>query len=261
VRQQLAAPLGSIIKALRVLETFSGGEPERGVTEISELLKIHKSSISRIISTLAFAGFLEKNLLTGKYRLGFKLAALGSRVLGHYDLRDHASPFMIDLAKKTKEIIHLSILDQTDIVYLDKRGEGQTLTVSTKVGGRSPAHACGMGKVLLSGLSQEDLQKFLASSPLAKLTPKTITEVPRLVKELERVRKSGFAIDDEESFLGIRCVAAPIYGKQGRIEGALSITVPKQRMDQKRMEGLKSEVVETARAISERVQIGMGEGT
>ncbi len=257
----MAAPLSSIVKALRVLEIFSRDEPERGVTEISELLKIHKSSISRIISTLAFAGFLEKNPLTGKYRLGFKLVDLGSRVLGHYDLRDHASPFMVDLAKRTKEIIHLSVLDKTDIVYLDKKGEGQTLTVSTKVGGRSPAHACGMGKVLLSGLSREELEKFLASSSFAKLTPKTISEVPRLLKELDRIRKSGFAVDDEESFLGIRCVAAPIYGKNGKIEAALSITVPKQRMDQKRMEELKREVVETARAISKRVEIGMGGGT
>ena len=167
---------------------------------------------------------------------------------------------MIDLAKRTNEIIHLSILDQGEIVYLDKKGEGQTLTVATKIGGRSPAHACGMGKVLLSGLPLEELSHFLASVPLAKLTSKTITEVPKLLKELDRIRKSGFAIDDEESFLGIRCVAAPIHGSQGKMEAALSVTAPKQRMGQERMEELKKEVIETAQAISKRVAIGMTGG-
>ncbi len=257
----MAAPLSSIIKALKVLETFSRNEPERGVTEISEILKIHKSSISRIIGTLAFGGYLEKNPLTGRYRLGFKLVDLGNRVLGHYDLRDHAIPFMVDLAKRTNEIIHLSILDKGEIIYLEKRGEGQILTVATKIGGRSPAHACGMGKVLLSGLPPEELAKFLASASLSKLTPKTISEVPKLQRELDRIRKFGFAIDDEESFLGIRCVAAPIRGSQGRIEAALSITAPKQRMGQERMEELKKEVIETARAISKRVEIGMSGST
>jgi len=256
----LPAPLSSIIKALKVLETFSGEEPERGVTEISDLLKIHKSSISRIIGTLALRGFLEKNPLTGKYRLGFKLVDLGNRVLGHYDLRDHAAPFMVDLAKKTNEIIHLSILDKGEIIYLDKKGEGQTLTVATKIGGRSPAHACGMGKVLLSGLSPEELTKFLPS-PLTQFTPKTITKLPKLLRELDRIRKSGVAVDDEESFLGIRCVAAPIHGSQGRIEAALSITAPKQRMGQERMEELKREVIETAQAISKRVAVEMRGGT
>jgi DNA-binding IclR family transcriptional regulator len=167
---------------------------------------------------------------------------------------------MLDLAKRTNEIIHLSILDQGEIVYLDKKGEGQTLTVATKIGGRSPAHACGMGKVLLSGLPPEELSKFLASAPFAKLTPKTISEAPKLLRELARIRKSGFAVDDEESFLGIRCVAAPIHGSQGRIEAALSITAPKQRMGQERLEELKKEVIETARAISKSVAIGMSGG-
>jgi len=117
-----------------------------------------------------------------------------------------------------------------------------------------------MGKVLLSGLSPEELSNFLVSAPLAKLTPRTISEAPKLLRELDRVRKSGFAIDDEESFLGIRCVAAPIHGGQGRIEAALSITAPKQRMGQERLEELKKEVMETAQAISKRVAIGMTGG-
>ncbi|NIQ40201.1 MAG: hypothetical protein GTN81_16695 [Proteobacteria bacterium] len=163
---------------------------------------------------------------------------------------------MEELAKRTDEIIHLAILDGNEIVYLDKKGEGQPLTVATKIGGRSPAHACAMGKVLLSGLSSEQLASVLARGPLTKLTSRTITTIPRLLKELERVRKRGYAVDDEESFPGIRCVAAPLFDSSGTVMAAISATVPKQRMGQKRMREIRKRVTVTARSISKRIEGG-----
>ncbi len=242
--------LSSVRKALRVLETFSADRPELGVTEISGILNSHKSSVSRILTTLLSEGFLEKNPLNSKYRLGMKLVDLGNRVLNRFDIRDHAGPFMEELARKTREIIHLSILDRNEIVYLEKKGEGQTLTVATRIGGRSPAHACAMGKVLLSGLSPEELTDALGLGPLARFTPTTITEMPQLRAELEGVRKHGFAIDNEESFPGIRCVAAPVFRGKGNMVAAISATVPAPRMGQERMKALIKEVMETARRIS-----------
>ncbi|NIQ39244.1 MAG: helix-turn-helix domain-containing protein [Proteobacteria bacterium] len=248
--------LSSVKKALRILEAFSLDQPELGVTEISRILKSHKSSVFRVLRTLVSTGFVEKNPQTNKYRLGLKLVELGNRILDHYDLRDHAGPFMEALAKKTKEIIHLSILDRNEIVYLDKRGEGQTLTVATKIGGRSPAHACAMGKVLLAGLSSEELSNVLALGPLAKLTPKTVTTIPKLLRELELVRSRGYAVDDEESFPGIRCVAAPLSDREGTTVAAISATVPKQRMGKKRMREMSQEIIETARLISRKIEGG-----
>jgi len=248
--------LSSVKKALMILEAFSPDQPELGVTEISRILKSHKSSVFRVLRTLVSEGFVEKNPQTNKYRLGLKLVELGNRILNHYDLRDHAGPFMEALAKKTKEIIHLSILDRNQIVYLDKKGEGQTLTVATKIGGRSPAHACAMGKVLLSGLSSEELSDVLALGPLAKLTPKTVTTIPKLLKELELVRSRGYAVDDEESFPGIRCVAAPLSDRGGTTVAAISATVPKQRMGKKRMREMSQEIIDTARLISRKIEGG-----
>jgi len=245
--------LSSVKKSLRVLETFSPDQPERSLTEISRILNSHKSSISRILITLASEGLVEKNPLNNKYRLGLKLLDLANRVLSRYDLRDHAGRYMEELAKRTGEIIHLSVLDKNEIVYLEKKGEGQTLTVATKVGARNPAHASAMGKVLLSSLLQKPLADVLAIGPLVKSTPNTITEVPKLLIELHQVREQGFATDDEESFLGIRCVAAPIYGPGGKIVAAMSVTVPKQRMGRQRMKEIRKQVVETARLISERI--------
>jgi IclR family KDG regulon transcriptional repressor len=251
----MTAPLSSIKKALRVLDAFSTETPELGVTEIGTLLKSHKSSISRILLTLMSEGFVEKNPVTRKYRLGLKLVDLGNRVLGRFDLRDLAGPFMEDLARKTHEIIHLSVLDKDEIVYLDKRGEGQTLTVATKIGGRNPAHASAMGKVLLSGLPPEELSSVLAITPLTRFTENTITATPRLLKELKKVKDQGFAVDNEEAFLGIRCVAAPIMDSQRKIIAAISCTVPTQRMTPERMKEMQKYVTDTARQISERLRI------
>lgn len=245
--------LSSVKKSLQVLQTFSAEQPERSVTEISRLLNAHKSSVSRILTTLASEGFVEKNPLNNRYRLGFKLLDLANLVLGRYELRELAAPYMEELAEVTREIVHLSILDRREIVYLEKKGGGQTLTVATKVGGRNPAHASAMGKVLLSGLSPEKLEETLPGDSLVRLTTRTIVDRGGLLKELEQVKEQGFAVDDEESFPGIRCVAAPIRGVGGRTVAAISVTVPKQRMGRQRVEEIREGVIETARLISARM--------
>jgi DNA-binding IclR family transcriptional regulator len=247
--------LSSVKKTFKVLEIFTPNQPELGVTEINRLLGVDKSSISRILITLTSAGFLERNSLNRKYRLGWKLVDLGNRVMSrYYNVRDYASPFMEELGKRINEIIHLSILDRNEIVYLEKKGEGQTLTVATKIGGRNPAHASAMGKVLLSGLSQDELAEILTHSPLQRFTSTTITEIPKLLKELEKVRKQGFAIDNEESFAGIRCVAAPIKDDKGKIIAAISATVPKQRMTKQRMVEIKKHIIGTVSLISNQIK-------
>ena len=252
--------LSSVRKGLQVLETFSEDQPELSLTEISKLLNSHKSSVFRILITLASEGFVEKNPVNNKYRLGLKFLDLANRVMGRYDVRDLAGPYMEQLARRIGEIIHLSILDRNEIVYLDKKGEGQFLTVATRVGGRNPAHASAMGKVLLSGLTQKELDDVVAIGPLVRFTPNTISEVPELLKELEKIRTQGFAIDNEETFPGIRCVAAPIYSRGGRIVAAISATVPTQRMGKQRMGGIRKQIIETAHLISERMTMtGLGE--
>jgi DNA-binding IclR family transcriptional regulator len=245
--------LSSVKKSLQVLQAFSAEHTERSVTEISRLLNAHKSSVSRILATLAAEGFVEKNLTNNRYRLGLKLLDLANLVLGRYELRELAGPYMEDLARATDEIVHLSVLDRSDIVYVEKKGRGQTLTVATKVGGRNPAHASAMGKVLLAGLSPHELGEIIVGGSLTRLTPRTIGEKGELVKELERVRDIGFAVDDEESFPGIRCVAAPVRSENGRTVAAISVTAPKQRMGKQRVEEIRERVIETARLISARM--------
>jgi len=245
--------LSSVKKALELLDHFTVERPELSLAEISREVDAHKSSVFRVLTTLKAAGFLEKDPLSGKYRLGLKILDLAGRVWGRHDIRQIAAPFMEELARQTEEVIHLAVLDGADIVYLEKKGQGQILTVATRVGGRNPAYASSMGKILLADLSESELKGILGQGKLKKLTPNTIDEIPKLIKELASIRKQGFALDNEETFPGIRCVGAPIRDARGRVIAAVSATVPAQRMDDKRIRELRRLVTNTARMISERV--------
>ena len=245
--------LSSVKKALELLDHFTAERPELSLAEISREVDAHKSSVFRVLTTLEAAGFLEKDPQSGKYRLGLKILDLAGRVWGRHDIRQIATPYMEELARDTGEIIHLAVLDGADIVYLEKKGQGQVLTVATRVGGRNPAYASSMGKILLADLSESELKAVLGRTKLEKLTPNTITEMPRLLEELGRIREQGFALDNEETFPGIRCVGAPIRGAGGRVIAAVSVTVPLQRMSDERVRELWRMVTNTARMISERV--------
>jgi len=245
--------LSSVKKALELLDHFTVERPERSLAEISREVDAHKSSVFRVLTTLEAAGFLEKDPQSGKYRLGLKILDLAGRVLGRYDIRQVAAPFMEELARETEEVIHLAVLDGADIVYLEKKGQGQILTVATRVGGRNPAYASSMGKILLADLSEPELKAILGRGKLKKLTPNTIDEITKLIEELAVIREQGFALDNEETFPGIRCVGAPIRNARGRVIAAVSVTVPAQRMDDKRIRELWRLVTNTARMISERV--------
>jgi IclR family KDG regulon transcriptional repressor len=245
--------LSSVKKALELLDHFTAERPELSLAEISREVDAHKSSVFRVLTTLEAAGFLEKDRRSGKYRLGLKILDLAGRVWGLHDIRQIASPYMEELARETGEVIHLAVLDGVDIVYLEKKGQGQVLTVATRVGGRNPAYASSMGKILLSDLPESELKAVLGRIKLKKLTSNTITEIPRLMEELARIREQGFALDNEETFPGIRCVGAPIRDAGGKVVAAVSITVPVQRMSDERVRELWRLVTNTARMISERV--------
>jgi DNA-binding IclR family transcriptional regulator len=248
--------LSSVSKALTLLDAFTAEKPELTLSELARRAGAHKSSAFRLLSTLEAHGFVEKSPSGRGYRLGWKPLELSGRLLGRYELRELAAPHMEELAQKSGEIVHLSILDGAEIVYLDKRGRSQPLTVSTTVGGRSPAHVSAMGKVLLAGLQAGEVQRLLGGRPLKRFTPTTITDRRRLARELQTIRRQGFALDNEEAFPGIRCVAAPLRGRAGRVLAALSLTVPAQRMGARRQAELKDWVTDTAARISERIRAG-----
>lgn len=246
--------LASVSKALTLLDAFSAEQPELSLSELARRAGAHKSSAFRLLSTLEAHGFVEKAPSGRGYRLGWKLVELAGRLLSRNELRELAAPFLEELAESSGEIVHLSVLDRSEIVYLDKRGRSQPLTVSTTIGGRSPAHASAMGKVLLAGLPAGEAERQLGRQPLRRFTPTTITDRRRLAKELQDICRQGFALDNEETFPGIRCVAAPLKDAEGRVRAAISVTAPSQRLGARRQAELSKWVMDTAARISERMR-------
>jgi len=248
--------LSSVSKALALLDAFSAEEPELTLSELARRAGAHKSSAFRLLSTLQAHGFVQRSPAGRGYCLGWKLVELAGRLLARNGLRELAAPFMEELAENSGEIVHLSVLDRGEIVYLDKRGRSQPLTVSTMIGGRSPAHASAMGKVLLAGLPAGEFGGQLGSRPLRRFTPTTITDRRRLAQELAAIREQGYALDNEETFPGIRCVAAPLRNAEGRVLAAISVTAPTQRMGARRQAQIRKWVTDAAARISERIRAG-----
>lgn len=241
----------SVIRALAILDLLGHTGGELGITEISRELSLHKSTVFRLISTLVIAGYVQQNPKTEKYRLGIHLAQLGMIVLNQIDLRRVARPFLHELMNVCNEAIHLGILDQDEVIYIEKIEMERPLTMGSRIGGKSPAYCTGLGKVLLAHFPEDNLKKLLSKDTLNRFTSNTITDPVSLMEHFVRVRDQGYAIDDEEHELGIRCVAVPIRDHQGYVIAALSVSGPTLRMTREKLDQVVPKIIETGKRISQ----------
>ena len=241
-------------KAFRLLDLFNTDAVEElSVPEITEKLGYSQPTSFRIISNLEEEGYLEKNLETGKYRLGMKFFFLGGRVKPYHFLKTAARPLLTDLNQQTGETVHLAVLHHYQVLYLDKiDGIHNVRVVVSQVGHKLPAHCSGVGKVLLAYLPRDEVKAAIEKTGLPAFTQNTITTWNQLEAELEDIRGREFAIDDEEIELGLKCLAAPIF-VDGRVEAALSVSLPKDRFERVSRE-LPRQVVQTARDLSGLLQ-------
>ncbi len=240
-------------KAILLISRFDAARPEWGVTELSRELKINKSTVSKILSTLEAHRYLTQNPENRKYRLGLRFFEIGSLVAYQMDLQKVALPYMEELNRKVEETVHLVVMDNFEIVYINKVESPQSLRIGTRVGGRLPAYCTGVGKVLLASLSPEELSQFLRRNRLKKHTPNTITDPERLKKVLHEIRLQGYAMDREEFAEGLMCVSAPIYNYSQGVIAAISISGPSKRIKEKNVEELVSQIKATAREISRQL--------
>ena len=235
------------------------GQNPQGISirDLSAKIRLPKGTIHRLLSSLAYFGYVRQDPKTRNYFLGLKLVELGNLLLSQLDLRKEAEPFLTNLVERTKETVHMVFLDRNEIVYIDKVETDHSpggLRMASRVGLRNPAHSCAVGKVLLSHLSEDELNHIIEDKGLPKRTENTITDPIRLKEQLKIVRIQGYAIDDEENERGIRCVAAPIFNEVGRAVAAVSISGPAFRITKRVIqERLKREVMETALKISQRL--------
>ena len=244
-------------RASFILDILGRSPQGISIKDLSDKMHLPKGTTHRLLSSLSYFGYVRQDQNTKNYSLGFKLVELGNMLLGQLDLRKEAELFLRDLAERTKETVHLVILDGNEIVYLDKlETEPHTggLRMASRVGSRNPAHSCAVGKALMAYLPAEALARIVEEKGLPKRTGNTITDYDQLKEHMMLVRKQGYAVDDEENERGIRCVGAPIFNQAGRAVAAISVSGPAFRVTKKSVqEKLKKEVMETALRISQRL--------
>jgi IclR family transcriptional regulator, KDG regulon repressor len=244
----------AIERASSILDALGQNPQGISVRELSAQVSLPKGTTHRLLSSLAYFGYVRQNARNRNYSLGFKLVELGNRLLNQLDFRAEAKPLLADLAKRIQETVHLVVLDNNEVLYIDKVESNEntsSLRMASRVGSRTPAHSCAVGKVLLAHFSEEALGKFIKNTKLPKMTENTINDPVRLKEHLKLVRSQGYVVDDEENEKGIRCVAAPIRNEVGKVIAATSISGPAVRITRKKIqESLKDEIIETTSKIS-----------
>lgn len=243
-------------KALAVLDLFTDAPGELTLTQIGQRLRLSKPTTFRIVNVLEEADYLERAPGAQGYRLGLKLHRLGLLVESTTALQKLSHPFLQALAEKCDETVHLTVLNKGEALYLDKIEGKHSVRVVSRIGMRLPAHCSGVGKALLAHLPEEEVEAIVQERGLPGLTPSTITERGALAEELARIRARGYAIDNEEIELGLKCVAAPIRDATGRVVAAVSISGPKFRFEDGELEKFVSLVLRTSERISTALRHG-----
>ncbi len=245
--------IASLQRALDILDLFQGNRSELGNTEIARLLGLDPSTVAGLVSTLRVNNYLDQNPSNRKYRLGLKLAERASVLLEQLDLRKIAAPTIESLRNWCDESINLAIRDRQEVVYIERLFGSHSLGIRSELGKRAAVHSTALGKAIVAYLPALEATQFLEQYKFSSVTRYSIVDQDRFQKELERVRKFGYAIDEEENEIGGRCVAAPIFNHDGYPFAAVSISVPIQRLPREKIPIFGAKVKEAAMVISHSI--------
>jgi len=245
------ARLSSVANSIRLLTSFSGEEDELGITTLATRLRLAKSTVHRLATTLTAAGFLEQSE-TGKYRLGVALFELGALVRRRMDVANEARPKLRELLEKTGETVQLGIVDHFSVLYVYEMESRHAIRMAAAVGARAPLHCTAVGKVLLAYQPTEYVKQVITNG-LKAHTANSVTKREALLAMLAEVAQREHAIDDEESEEGLRAIAAPVRNHTGNVIAALGVAAPVQRMTKKDMQTCVPSVIATATAVSARL--------
>jgi IclR family transcriptional regulator, pca regulon regulatory protein len=220
----------SLERGLAILSTFTPDRPALGISELARKLTLTRSTTHRYVATLARLGYLQQDDATRKYRLGPRVLDLGFSVLGSLELREIAAPHLRRLTDTTGHTSNLAIRDDTDVILIDRvrgrPGRYHHLEFSLHVGSRIPAYCSATGKALLAFLPRPDLNQLMERIDLIQRGPRTLTDKKALLAELDQVRRTGVAVNDEELDSALRSIAAPVRSRSGEVVAAVNVAIP-----------------------------------
>jgi len=239
-----------LTRALSLLDFLSLYPHGISLADLARNTQLPKSSLHRLMKELIGTGYVTRSP-EGLYSLSFKVCELSNRLLSGLDIVEISIPIIKRLCERIRETVHLVVPSGVDIVYLRKEDPvDSTIRIMSYTGMRRPMYVTAGGKSILSCYSEAQVKEIWDKSQIIRLTDNTITRLPALLEELERTRRRGYAVDDEENELGIRCVGVAIRNHMDMPIGAISVSAPANRMTQERIEELSDYVADAANSIS-----------
>jgi DNA-binding IclR family transcriptional regulator len=246
--------LQSLDRAVAVLEMLGESEAPLSLAEICQRMQLHKSTAHRSLMVLERSMLIERTQ-DNRFRLGLKLYELGNRAVEQIDLRSSVRPFSRRLSTQVCETVHLGVLQKTSVVYLDKVEPTRGICMTSKTGSSNPVYCTSMGKAMLAFLPPEAAEEIIRRIHFVRFTEKTLCSREELVKSLERVRYRGYAIDDEEVEIGVRCVGAPVFDENHMPIAAISISGPSSRIRVHSVPAIAEQLLRCCREISTSLQM------
>lgn len=247
----------SLDRAFLLLDLVSRSPEGITLAEVVAQSGLHKSTVYRLLAALSELGYIRKEE-GGRYRMTLKLFRIAGRAVDDLDLVKVAQPFLDRLNAETTEAVHLVVPEGSDIVYVRKvEDSGFSVRMLSRIGARRAMYCTAVGKSLMARMSDEQVAALWAQSEIREYTPYTTTDLNAFLEELEEIRRRGYAVDNEENELGVRCVAACVVDHRGVGVGALSVSAPLQRMDDERVRQIAVRVCAAARELS--IQLGSRE--
>lgn len=244
--------INSLSRGLKILDIIHENG-KIGVTELSKQLGVNKSSAYRLLVTLEDSGYVEQIAENGKYTLGLKLCKFQEKLLNNYDIRTISHPFLEELTSVTGESSGLSIRKNDKIMLIDCLNSTQHLGVILQVGDTEELHCTAHAKALLYTLPEEEQRRLLSLEPLIKHTPNTLTNIDDIIQEAKINKERGYALDDEENTLGMRCIATNIYDFNGNAIASIGLSGPKHRISQDKLDEYVALVQDVGKRISHKL--------
>jgi DNA-binding IclR family transcriptional regulator len=210
---------------------------------------LHPSTAHRILSVMVDNRLVDR-IEPGTYRLGIRLLELGSLVKSRISVRQEALPHMQQLHQALGETVNLSVRHDDEVVYIERTsGNGSMMRVVQIIGARAPLHITAVGKIFLAEDGPDKCTDYVRRTGLPRYTDNTVTDAEALAREIEKIRRQGYAVDDEEAEKGVSCIGAGIFNDEGRLVAGLSVSAPSDRLDK----AWSAQVRQTAEQISRAI--------
>ena len=232
--------------ALDVLEQFHGDVVELGFSELCRRLKFQKNKVFRLLATLESRNFIEQNIATTGYRLGLKNLQLGQTFVNQMGLLRQARPTLESLTRRCGETSYVAILKDFQIIYLDAIESDLPVRVVSRVGKMFPFYCTEVGKVIAASMDGNTLRDYFKNAEIKQYTSNTISDQDEMTRQLSSIAELGYAVDDEELDIGVKCIGAPIRDYTKRVIGAVSVSAPSMRFTAERMNTLLIPLIKEA---------------